>query len=94
MRKIDDRREGANYPLYSWKMTVLHSLQAKGVRKAFHKREVVCGIDLEVKQGEIVDVEEKIKAFLPIVDEIIERVGCGAMMTIEKAEIIKYTHGK
>jgi len=43
---------------------------------------------------EIVDTEEKIKSFLPVVDELFEKVGCGSMVTIEKAEIIKYTPGK
>ncbi len=43
---------------------------------------------------EFVDAEERIKSFLPVVDELFEKVGCGGMVTIEKAEIIKYTHGK
>lgn len=43
---------------------------------------------------EIVDTEEKIRNFLPIVDEMIESSGCGAMITLEKAEIIRYSHGK
>ena len=43
---------------------------------------------------EIVDTEEKIKAFLPIIDDLFERTGCGGMVTIEKADVIKYTHGK
>jgi hypothetical protein len=43
---------------------------------------------------EIVDTEEKIKNFLRLVDEMLERAGCGGMVTVEKAEIIKYTHGK
>jgi len=43
---------------------------------------------------EIVDTEEKIKDFLVVVDKLFDEVGCGGMMTIEKAEIIKYTHGK
>ncbi len=42
---------------------------------------------------EIVDTEDKIKSFIPIVDELFDKVGCGGMMTIEKADIIKYTHG-
>ena len=42
---------------------------------------------------EIVDTEEKVKNFLPIVDELFEKVGCGGMVTVEKADIIKYTHG-
>jgi uncharacterized protein len=42
---------------------------------------------------EIVDTEEKIQSFLPLIDALIETTGCGAMITIEKAEIIKYSHG-
>jgi PII-like signaling protein len=43
---------------------------------------------------EIVDTEERIKNFLPVVDDLFEKVGCGSMVTIEKAEIIRYTAGK
>jgi len=43
---------------------------------------------------EVVDTEENIKDFLPVVESMIEKVGCGAMITIERADIIKYTHGK
>ena len=41
---------------------------------------------------EIVDVEEKIKTFLPEVDKLFEAAGCGGMITIEKATVIKYSH--
>jgi PII-like signaling protein len=43
---------------------------------------------------EIVDTEEQIRSFLPVVDELFEKVGCGGMITMERAEIIKYTQGK
>ena len=43
---------------------------------------------------EIVDTEEKIRDFLPIVDELFKKVGCGSMVTIEKAEVIRYRSGK
>ena len=43
---------------------------------------------------EIVDTEEKVRAFLPEVDRLIESAGCGAMITIEKAEVIRYSTGK
>lgn len=43
---------------------------------------------------EIVETEEKIKALIPVIDEMIAAAGCGAMMTIEKAEVIRYTPGK
>jgi PII-like signaling protein len=42
---------------------------------------------------EIVDTEEKIKSFLPEVEQMIETAGCGAMITLEKVEIIRYSHG-
>jgi len=42
---------------------------------------------------EMVDTEEMIKSFLPVIDELFSKVGCGGMITIEKADIIKYTHG-
>jgi PII-like signaling protein len=43
---------------------------------------------------EIVDTEEKVRDFLSVVEEMIETSGCGAMITIEKAEIVRYSHGK
>jgi len=43
---------------------------------------------------EIVDTEENIKNFLPVIDDLFEKVGCGSMITIEKAEIIRYNPGK
>ena len=43
---------------------------------------------------EIVDVEEKIKGFLPIVNELLESSGGGAMVTLEKVDVIRYSAGK
>ena len=43
---------------------------------------------------EIIDTEDKIKAFIPVVDQLFEETGCGGMLTMEKADVIKYTHGK
>jgi len=43
---------------------------------------------------EIADTEEKILSFIPVLDEILEDVGCGSMVTMEKVEVIRYTHGK
>ncbi len=42
---------------------------------------------------EIVDTEEKISAFLPVVEQLFEEVGCGGMITTERAHIVKYTPG-
>ena len=42
---------------------------------------------------EIIDTEEKLRAFLPVVDEVLDHAGCGGMVTIERAEVIRYTRG-
>lgn len=43
---------------------------------------------------EIVDEQEKIELFLPRVDSIFEEANCGGLITIEKAEVIKYSAAK
>lgn len=43
---------------------------------------------------EIVDTQNKIDEFLPILDKIFEEANCGGLVTIEKAEVIKYTGRK
>ncbi|MCX7985244.1 MAG: DUF190 domain-containing protein [Bacteroidetes bacterium] len=43
---------------------------------------------------EIVDTEDKLQQFLPLIDEMIESANCGAMITLEKAMIIRYSHTK
>jgi PII-like signaling protein len=39
---------------------------------------------------EIVDEEEKIKNFLPVIHNIFEEAGSGGLVTMEKVEVIKY----
>ena len=43
---------------------------------------------------EINDIEEKINAFLPKLHDIFEQSQCGGLITMEKVEVIRYTHGK
>ncbi len=40
---------------------------------------------------EIVDEEDRIKKFIPVVEKIFEKANCGGLITLEKAEIIIYT---
>lgn len=42
---------------------------------------------------EIVDESEKVEKFLPVLNKIFEEAKCGGLITIEKAEIIKYVTG-
>lgn len=39
---------------------------------------------------EIVDSEEKIRAFLPVLDEMLE----GGLATLERVQVLHYRHGK
>lgn len=41
---------------------------------------------------EIVDSAEKIEGFLPTVDRLLEEVGCGGLITVEKVRVIRHTH--
>ena len=43
---------------------------------------------------EVVDAKEKIEEFCEIVNALFEEANCGGLITIEKAEIIKYTPNK
>ncbi len=43
---------------------------------------------------EIVDNVERIEKFLPKLDELFEKANCGGLITIEKAEVIKYIASK
>jgi hypothetical protein len=43
---------------------------------------------------EIVDEVSKIEAFIPKVDILFEESNCGGLITLEKAEIIKYVRSK
>jgi PII-like signaling protein len=42
---------------------------------------------------EIVDSEDKIRMALPRLEALLEEAGCGGLITLEKAEVIRYTPG-
>jgi len=74
--------------------TVLRGVEGFGAGTVIHKAKL-----LELSEDlpfviEIVDSEEKIKEFLKIVDELFEQANCGGLVTMEKMNIIKYTHPK
>ena len=74
--------------------TVLRGVEGFGANSRFiHTAKILrLSEDLPVII-EIVDAEEKIRAFLPVVDELIERSGGGAMVTLEQVEVLRYGHG-
>lgn len=74
--------------------TVLRGIEGFGARSRIHTAKILrLSEDLPVVV-EIVDTEEKIRSFMPTVDEMFQRSGSGGMVTLEKAEVVTYTHGK
>ncbi len=74
--------------------TVLRGVESFGAGSMIHTAKL-----LELSEDlpmviEFVDTEGKIDAFLPIVEDLFEKAGCGGMITEEKVNVIHYTHGK
>jgi PII-like signaling protein len=73
--------------------TVWRGIEGYGAASRIHTAKILrLSEDLPVLI-EIVDSEEKIRAVLPELDALIEAAGCGGLVTLERAEIIRYTHG-
>jgi len=74
--------------------TVLRGIEGFGAASRIHTAKILrLSEDLPIVV-EIVDTEEKIKTFMPEVDDLFRRSESGGMITLERAEIIHYTHGK
>jgi hypothetical protein len=73
--------------------TVWRGIEGYGARSRIHTAKILrLSEDLPIIV-EIVDSEDKIRAALPDLDAMIEASGSGGLVTLEKAEIIKYSHG-
>ncbi|PWT89127.1 MAG: hypothetical protein C5B54_09465 [Acidobacteria bacterium] len=75
-------------------ITVLRGVEGFGAGSIIHKAKI-----LELSEDlpfvlEIVDAEDRIREFIAVVDQIFEEAGSGGLITMEKVEIIKYTHPK
>lgn len=74
--------------------TVWRGIEGYGAASRIHTAKILrLSEDLPVLI-EIVDSEEKIRAALPEFDAMMEASGGGGLITLEYAEIIKYTHGR
>ncbi len=74
--------------------TVFRGLEGFGAKSVIHKAKFLeLSEDLPILI-EIVDSESKINQAIPVFDELIDKSNCGALITIEKAVVIKYTSGK
>jgi PII-like signaling protein len=74
--------------------TVWQGIEGFGARSRIHTAKILrLSEDLPIIV-EIVDSEEKIRALLPELDALMEAAGGGGLVTLEKAEIIKYSPGQ
>jgi hypothetical protein len=74
--------------------TAWRGVEGYGARSRIHTASILrLSEDLPVLI-EIVDSEEKIRAALPELERLLEEAGGGGLITLEKAEIIRYTQGK
>jgi PII-like signaling protein len=73
--------------------TVWRGIEGYGARSRIHTAKILrLSEDLPVLV-EIVDSEEKIRSAMPYFDEMMDAGGGGGLVTLEKAEVIRYTHG-
>ena len=74
--------------------TVWRGIEGYGAASRIHTAKILrLSEDLPILI-EIVDTEEKIRAALPEFDTMMEASGGGGLITLERAEIIKYSHGR
>ncbi|TAK39651.1 MAG: DUF190 domain-containing protein [Saprospiraceae bacterium] len=74
--------------------TVLRGILAYGASSRIHTAKLLdLSHDLPIIV-EIVDRAEKIERFLEVANALIEAADCGALITIEKAEVIRYKSKK
>jgi PII-like signaling protein len=70
--------------------TVLRGVLSYGASSRIHTAKLLdLSFDLPIVV-EIVDHAERIEAFLETANQMIEEAGCGALITVEKAEVIHY----
>jgi len=70
--------------------TVLKGVAGFGASSRMHTAKILrLSEDLPIVI-EIVDAEEKLRAFIPVIDELFEQSDCGGLLTIERVEIIRY----
>jgi PII-like signaling protein len=70
--------------------TVLRGIESFGASSVVHRARLVeLSEDLPIVV-EIVDAEEKIRAYLERIEPILEEAACGVLMTIEKVDVLRW----
>lgn len=75
-------------------VTVIKGIMGFGANSKIHTTKLLTLSEDMPLIIEIIDEFEKIEQFLPIINEIFEKANIGGLVTIEKAEVIKYTSTK
>ena len=75
-------------------VTILRGVEGYGARSRIHTAKLLRFSEDLPLVVEVIDTEEKIQAFVPRVNEMFERSGCGGLVTMEKVNIIRYTSGR
>lgn len=70
--------------------TVLQGIEGYGAHSRIHTAKILRLSEDLPMIVEIIDSEEKIRALLPSLDAMMEAAGSGGLITLEKAEIIRY----
>lgn len=74
--------------------TVLRGIMGYGASTKVHTAKLIdISQDLPVVI-EIVDHEDKINTFLRTVNQLMDKAGCGGLVTIEKAQVLYYKSGR
>ena len=74
--------------------TVIKGIMGFGANSIIHTSKILTLSEDLPLVIEIVDKLEKIEKFIPDINEIFEKANIGGLVTIEKAEIIKYISTK
>lgn len=70
--------------------TVIRGILSYGASSRIHTAKLLdLSFDLPIIV-EIVDHNDKIEQFIETANQLIEEAGCGALMTVEKAEVLHY----
>jgi PII-like signaling protein len=70
--------------------TVMRGIMSYGASSRVHSAKLIdISTDLPIVV-EIVDEEQKINSFVPIVDDLLKNAGCGGLVTIERAIVLNY----
>lgn len=74
--------------------TVIKGIMGFGANSKIHTSKLLTLSEDLPLVIEIVDTLEHIESFIPVVNDIFEKANIGGLITIEKAEIIKYISNK